>query len=1429
MRKNKFIQGTVAVLLMAACVMSQSGTSWADPTGSAHWESDGGIWKYYDKSGSLALGWIQTNTGWYYMNPVDGTMLTRWQDIDGKRYYLNTALDGTEGNMRTGWFQTADGNKFFLSTAQDGTFGATLSGWQMIDGYCYYFEPAEGADAGKMYTKKNTPDGFQTDEQGRWVESNGFVYHEPGKGLSSTANTTAKKSLESKRSARRGSSGSGNSGSRKTTKPLLNEAKTKLLDLGWIRYVVITFENGSVADYSVQADGTDITDVLTPVDDNKKIVKWETTVLKPGSITVTRKSDNRKQTVKITGSAPAEVLQAGSINTVPTAILTNGPVSRFDYYLDVYDKNSQVRTTPGRTTFDLSGYRNPAADEIPSSYYSPDTLINQENGNGEIIVKLSLKTKAQEAWFDKITTLKALDKENQILHSNLAFRKSIEEQYGKAGILKINLPQTNLFSRGRYLLNLISDYSSATMTLPIHLVDNRTFMMKLNTLNLNPKPGESFAFTITDDSGATFGNEILSPIYRVDLTMPSGETKTLEKFKEWYEIGDLLHIGRADTKEKTVTVESGLYTITVYANGYQTMKKSVEIGSGIQSFSSRPQSAKKSSGVDIITSASIKSSPGNSGGSGSSGGGAMNAFLIFNHDLITNALILEELGMTNQAANAVLKRWKSQKPVSVMNDNAVQLYDFVTYLNAVKDTGMNRGEYLSFSRYAEMGDGQTKNRPYQVKRVLEDGLLGSSFQFSEMEGKRTPQLNVAIAALGEDVILSSNADPLYLNAGIKLYLNGSATALRSDEYLEEYLFNQTAGTLTIYSTRKGTAGGSLQLPAGEHELKIFSEGYQPAKVMFKVNKTLEQFDLTLVNPNPALKENAENASVYYKGQDVHIKAATDETNEEPNSLRGDFMKNLETIELRSPEGITSKVTSNTEGSLSGNDNYVPEKFSLILQKGLFKESGMYLITARATGYTPKTLEFHIETIKEAEIPSEPLEAPKFKKSVYMPSPPNSYYQVSFNAVTQDEQDALKTYLKTIDDQDKVTIQVNGKAYERTGFSFWNDTNKYKISRDPSFGDLKYLELTADGLKEEENTITIEADGYQKLSFHVKIHELEKVVTPVKGKTLEQFDLALVDPNPSAKKDAENASAYYTGQSVHIKTASDESDKEQSSLRGDFMKNLEEIELRNPKGVTSKVASNTEGSLTGDNNYVPDKFSLILQKGLFSEHGAYLITARATGYTPKTLEFNIETEKKTETPSVASETPNVLKIVHMPSSSDSYYQVSFKSVTQNEQDALKAYLKIIDNRDKTTVQVNGTSYERTGFSFWNDTNKYKISRDRTFGGMKYLELTADGFKEGENTITIDADGYQKLSFRVTIDGLKKVVTSNKGKVTSQTQNLLTKVPSEDENVPETEEKDELVPEASSVEADTPSGNEADDRAAANSESSVDAVSSATTSS
>lgn len=140
------------------------------------WHSQGNNW-YYQDSGVNQTGWINDAEHWYYLKQ-DGVMSTGWQqDEKHDWYYLNTAAEGTEGSMRTGWF-LKDGKWYFLNTAHDGFYGRVITGkWQWIDGYCYLFD-----ENGMMYADCVTPDGYTVNADGRWTV-NGVVQYVPGKGI----------------------------------------------------------------------------------------------------------------------------------------------------------------------------------------------------------------------------------------------------------------------------------------------------------------------------------------------------------------------------------------------------------------------------------------------------------------------------------------------------------------------------------------------------------------------------------------------------------------------------------------------------------------------------------------------------------------------------------------------------------------------------------------------------------------------------------------------------------------------------------------------------------------------------------------------------------------------------------------------------------------------------------------------------------------------------------------------------------------------------------------------------------------------------------------------------------------------------------------------------------------------------------------------
>ena len=115
-----------------------------------------GVWLGAGDQGhkSTAGGW----SGDQYKD-TDGVVLSGWQYIDGKWYYLNPANDNKRAK---GVFQDDTAAWFFT----DGN-GALQLGWQNIGGTWYYFNKTTGArvtgwlqDGGKWYYLNTTTGGM---------------------------------------------------------------------------------------------------------------------------------------------------------------------------------------------------------------------------------------------------------------------------------------------------------------------------------------------------------------------------------------------------------------------------------------------------------------------------------------------------------------------------------------------------------------------------------------------------------------------------------------------------------------------------------------------------------------------------------------------------------------------------------------------------------------------------------------------------------------------------------------------------------------------------------------------------------------------------------------------------------------------------------------------------------------------------------------------------------------------------------------------------------------------------------------------------------------------------------------------------------------------------------------------------------------------
>lgn len=72
-----------------------------------------------------------------------------------------------EAKMQTGWIQE-NGATYYLQNQKGDAEGIMQTGWQKIDGKWYYFETNFGADMGKLYTNRLTPDSYYVGKDGVW-------------------------------------------------------------------------------------------------------------------------------------------------------------------------------------------------------------------------------------------------------------------------------------------------------------------------------------------------------------------------------------------------------------------------------------------------------------------------------------------------------------------------------------------------------------------------------------------------------------------------------------------------------------------------------------------------------------------------------------------------------------------------------------------------------------------------------------------------------------------------------------------------------------------------------------------------------------------------------------------------------------------------------------------------------------------------------------------------------------------------------------------------------------------------------------------------------------------------------------------------------------------------------------------------------------
>ena len=1095
------------------------------------------------------------------------------------------------------------------------------------------------------------------------------------------------------------SGGGSHGGGTVTANKIVDETQAKVQTTDMGAWLPLVFANGyDMSKATVTVDGKDVTKALSKVTTDGTIAKLALTGT-PKQVVVA--ADGKTQTITLNGTDGAAAVYTGT-QYLPQRVLTHGAVAIWDYHLTNYDTDGNIRKEPKTTTFDLNKSVNARA------FYSPDAELKEGEDfgkvSGEVIIKFNYNTAEEKAWFDGITTLQLAGYSERLesLNNDLEFNTKVAtNKYGDYGQLTIELGQPNFFSNGRYYVRVKST-AGETVLVPIHVVNEKAPSMELTEM---PESGKNLHFNVKD---MTYG--ITSPIESVTLTDPNGKTEKLTYIEDYYLFGDTFVL--YNDKENHLSYK-GNYKLTISSNGFKTFETNFNVREGKEAEKTVVYQY-AASDVDVVTHATGGSS---SGGSSEDGGGSntMPANLVFDTDLLANALLLHKMERTTADVEKIVNYWRYDinGRDSVFDKGATDYYKYSSYITAVNTAQTGNASWLSYADYLKnvSEDAKNPNRPYAVKAILEDGLLGET-QYNGDYGKLTaPDFMVGDAAEGRPVVLTTE-NKAYVGEIKGLYLNGDWRMLREDAYE----IDKAAGTITIKA-------GVLKV--GENTISIVATGYQKKTIAINNNK-MKETDLTLSVDKESFKQ-GETATLTVEGS------------------KGDFLKNLTGVALMKEGKVVKNVLyKGAEGSAAAYyeiDKNAADgnvlKLTLTAQE---VEAGDYTVSLTANYYEePLTTTFTVtakDDSGEVTLTAPTVEKAKLtKKSGLFEE--CDYYRLRFGTISGTD---LTAYLN------KVTgVTVNGVAYTKESTYMKESTFRVKAEND-AYGTSAYdiLDLAVNGVDTTKDTeIVIKADGYKDVTYTI-------AKTSGGGTT---------NPTPNPGEDDKLTAptvekAELTKQSGLFEYC------DYYRLRFGTISGTElTAYLNKVTGVTVNGVAYTKEStymkestfrVKAENDaYGTSAYDILdlAVNGVDTTKDTEIVI-KADGYKDVTYTIAKTSGGGSTTAPSKPETPDTETGKDYPTDtakleeikeplSDTYYRLSF---TVEDVNTLDVYLKELKE-----VSVNG-SQVNLGYGLYS-SNQCKVSSDN--GTRLYIDFTEDVFTVGtEATIIIKADGYKTLTLKLT---------------------------------------------------------------------------------
>ena len=885
---------------MAACMMlSQSFPALALENTEGKWQMEEKAWTFVNAKGEKQKGWIVSEGAWYLLKEDSGTLQSGWwKSPSGKWFFFHTAHDGSFGKLCTGW-QWIDGYCYYFE-AQDSAHLGELLTTGTKDGYSVD-EDGRWVENGKPVYEQGK--GLLSKEDGQQVagvsrsipevlgvnrsssggpgrSSGGSSGRSSGSGSGSVSNSansqhssTEKQKEEAEKKAQEEKEKEESEKKEQEKKEqekkeqeeqekkevfsVLEREHSGLINLGFDKYIVLSFKEGRPEDYKVEVDGTDITEALTPIDTAGKLWKWESTVVSPKNLTISKKDGGEEKEILSLNAGEAKAAPAVSFESSgDLSLVVKGKVTKEELNYPAVQAGRE-RTKERRTTFDLSEQEEKG---IPITYYFRAFPVDYkgENNGKPIKYELLAETEEQKKWFEGIDSISSLS-EGSIYglgnkNASLQFTKEAvhKTKHGELGVVNIPAGQENLKSKGWYQVKIHSSYDDSTLTIPLELVSQDKLILQQAPESSTPKQGETIRF-MAEVPGRMFLSEFGEPSSNLVLRKPDGSSQKLEYLKDFYYYdGALLLYGKSKDEEGSLlTDQAGQYVLTVKLNGYGKIKQRFEVfaGEAKEEQDEKEEKARQKDGekdrgsFDAISHATsrevlTKKKPDLSDlpklGEGE------DKYLALSYDLLSNALLLRELGISNPDADLVAARFlRSRGDKYFLPEGGDKFYDFTGYFAAYKEKTAKSITSFSPSEYLKTAEAIRK-APTSLYRVQEDGSLSKELGTEYITGAKPPKFTVGVAKPGEDIVLKPEEDIVletedreYLKEGeIKLYLEKQSynNKIRPD-FIE---ITEEEGKIVISPKAfKGKA-------EGKHTLILVRKGYQTLELPLTFEEAVEK-------------------------------------------------------------------------------------------------------------------------------------------------------------------------------------------------------------------------------------------------------------------------------------------------------------------------------------------------------------------------------------------------------------------------------------------------------------------------------------------------------------------------------------------------------------------------------------------------------------